>query len=328
MISGSQSFELFPHIPTQQPIPAVHPPNNNSQHLGKVFGIGYYKTGTTSLSEALTQLGFRTFSWKTDCPINMRMLSHRYNTLGYWFQKSLFPYQVGTVDISWLFVHPYLLDAVKYVSSRASNFADGPWLYIYRILDEWYPNSKFILTVRDSTYDYVNSEVRQVFRNSFKGKGEAFEAFLSEQIFGTRLSTQIGLWARGYEKHNENVMKYFSTSEAQRKKLLVINLSTEDDLLWEKLAEFLNCPVAKNRFPRLNSAPPWQNQIVLPKDYNLNWNQYHFPKEFQNLFELVNSYDPDHTDKRFFIQQLKGFYMPIKPAFMGYSGTHFEDYMI
>lgn len=79
---------------------------------GKVFGIGWAKTGTTTLGRCFEALGY----------------SHRgqdFNLIGH--------------------VEQALLVARLYDS-----FEDWPWPLYYKQLDKHFPGSKFILTIRDS----------------------------------------------------------------------------------------------------------------------------------------------------------------------------------
>jgi len=81
----------------------------------KVFGIGFHKTGTTSLAKALQALDYRvTGPNRLHDPALPRTV-HR------WAPR---------------LVHKY--DA----------FQDNPWPLLYRWLDRHYPGSKFILTIR------------------------------------------------------------------------------------------------------------------------------------------------------------------------------------
>ena len=81
----------------------------------KVFGIGFHKTGTTSLAEALSILGYRVTGPN------------------------------GTEN-------PNIADEVREMAWRLAEefdaFQDNPWPILYRELDERYPGSKFILTRR------------------------------------------------------------------------------------------------------------------------------------------------------------------------------------
>ena len=83
----------------------------------KVFGIGFQKTGTSSLGRALEHLGYRVVS--------------------------------GGLNVG----RPISEDAIlKNVARTLENYdavEDTPWPLIYRQLDSMAPGSKFVLTVRD-----------------------------------------------------------------------------------------------------------------------------------------------------------------------------------
>ena len=81
----------------------------------KIFGIGFHKTGTTSLARALYILG--------------------YNVTGY--------FGVHDPDI-----RKNVYDQAYRLAQRYDAVQDTPWPVLYKELDRWFPGSKFILTVR------------------------------------------------------------------------------------------------------------------------------------------------------------------------------------
>ena len=82
----------------------------------KVFGIGFHKTGTTSLARALEQLGYRVTG----------------------------PDFTTDPDI-----HEHLLDKAMARAREFDAFQDNPWPILFKEMDVAFPGSKFILTVRD-----------------------------------------------------------------------------------------------------------------------------------------------------------------------------------
>ena len=82
--------------------------------MTKVFGIGFHKTGTSSLGTALEVLGYRV------CSAKMYLVKQ--------LEKNN--------------VEPALELAEQYDA-----FQDFPWPLIFKEPDEQYPNSKFILTI-------------------------------------------------------------------------------------------------------------------------------------------------------------------------------------
>jgi hypothetical protein len=92
----------------------------------KVFGIGFHKTGTSSLGRALEELGFRV-------------------TGGF-----------GVHDPE---IAEKALETAMRLIPDFDAFQDNPWPLLYRELDRSYPGSKFILTVRDSER-WIESQLR------------------------------------------------------------------------------------------------------------------------------------------------------------------------
>lgn len=83
---------------------------------GKVIGVGFQKTGTTTLRAALEILGFRVCDTRPDL---------------------LRPILKGRWERVWGVLDRY--DAAE----------DNPWPLLFREIDARYPGSRFILTVRD-----------------------------------------------------------------------------------------------------------------------------------------------------------------------------------
>lgn len=96
----------------------------------KVFGIGFHKTGTTSLARALYILG--------------------YNVTGY--------FGANDPDIG-----KNIYDQAHRLAQRYDAVQDTPWPVLYQELDQWFPGSKFILTTRSS-----DAWIRSV-KKHFKG---------------------------------------------------------------------------------------------------------------------------------------------------------------
>ena len=96
------------------------------QPHAKVFGIGFHKTGTTSLCQALEVLGY----------------------------DVLDPIGVHEEDIA----QTTLSRALQCVPDHDA-FQDSPWPILFRELDERFPGSRFILTTRD-TQSWIASITR------------------------------------------------------------------------------------------------------------------------------------------------------------------------
>ncbi len=88
--------------------------------MAKVFGIGLGKSGTTTLGRCLKVLRFNHFE-PAELPRRELVSDVRLRD-----------------DFS----------RIKEVVERFDSFEDIPWPCVYKRLDQDYPNSKFILTVR------------------------------------------------------------------------------------------------------------------------------------------------------------------------------------
>lgn len=101
---------------------------SSERQIPKVFGIGFQKTATTTLLEALRRLGYR-------CKDG---------------GKALIP-ALQRGDLAPVFE----------VVDQYDAFEDNPWPLLYRELDARYPGSKFILTQRNEV-DWLNSVVNHL----------------------------------------------------------------------------------------------------------------------------------------------------------------------
>lgn len=98
---------------------------------GKIFGIGFHKTGTSSLARALDLLG--------------------YNVTG----------SFGLMDAH---IAQNVYEQALHIVPQYDAFQDNPWPVIYKELDTYFSGSKFILTVRPPE-EWLASAVRH-----FRGK--------------------------------------------------------------------------------------------------------------------------------------------------------------
>ena len=182
--------------------------NNNSAN-GLIVGAGFHKTGTSTLSAALKILGYRVrgISRRPLTPI----LNKNYSKV----QKMLKNY-----------------DAVQ----------DVPWFMIYKELDELFPHSKFILTIRDeeSWYQSVKKQIgrlRSAQDEWIYGRGKGLPKDNKENTI------------RVYQQHNREVIEYFKNRPDD---LLILNFKNGDK--WEKLCDFLNQDIPNEPFPHYNKS--------------------------------------------------------------------------
>ena len=138
----------------------------------KVFGIGLNKTGTSSLHEALTVLGYTGlhFAGPERAALIRRAVAE---------QKPL----------------------LHYLDARYDAFSDTPITNYFYLADVQYPGSKFILTVRDLD-DWLDSRRRHVEKNQRrKAMGE---------YDGKFLTVDLDAWEAEYRHHEGAVRSYFA----------------------------------------------------------------------------------------------------------------------
>lgn len=173
----------------------------------KIFCIGFHKTGTTSLALALEMLGYQVTG----------------------------PNGVRDPNIA-----QNVYNLAESLVKKYDAFQDNPWPIIYKYLDEKYPNSKFILTVRDSK-SWIKSQVRHFDRK---------ETPMRNWIYGVGCPKgNENIYLKRFERHNKEVIHYFRNRPND---LLVLDLAKGDG--WEKLCSFLGAEIPNTPFPHANEA--------------------------------------------------------------------------
>lgn len=181
----------------------------------KIFGIGFQKTGTSSLNRALSMLGY---SAAGGIRIN--------HPKGVSIPPPLSKEKVLPVALAHV--------------AEADAFSDNPWPLLYRDLDTAFPDAKFILTVRDPD-EWLNSMVRHF--------GDTPNDVM-EWIYGVPYPKgNEARCLRVYAAHNDAVRAYFA---ARPKDFLEMDLARGDG--WLELCTFLKVPVPSVRFPHDNAA--------------------------------------------------------------------------
>lgn len=182
----------------------------------RIFGIGFSKTATTSLAEALRILGLHSGHWEN--PRWARQIWADILHMG----------SSGTLE--------------KYYA-----LTDLPLALIYKELDEAYPNSKFILTVREevgwlrSIQNHFKHETNP-FRKDWEN--DAFTHRLHQELYG-RKSFDLDVFLARYRRHNAEVMEHF---KHRPESLLVMDMGHKNH--WERLCRFLDMPLPACDYPR------------------------------------------------------------------------------
>ena len=220
----------------------------------KVFGIGLGRTGTKSLNRALINLGFNACHY----PSPEKMIKGQ-------FKDVLSTYDALT-DIS---VVPF-----------------------YKELDQQFPGSKFILTVRS-----IDSWIVSYTNHYFKQKdieADYYKKQLRVMLFGSDKFNDANM-IKKYNHHYEDVVNYFKN---RKKDLLIMNIIDGDG--WNELCTFLGKEVLKRPFPYVGVRRRMKKQrnkyrtaIVL-----LTWNRLPMLKETINTFRKFHK---DIREKDFII---------------------------
>ncbi len=157
--------------------------------MSKVFGIGWAKTGTTTLGKCFQILGY----------------NHQTQDL------SLVK-DIANNDLS----------RIMAIAAKKDTFEDWPWIILYKELDQAHPNSKFVLTMRDPQ-KWVRS-----YETMLTNQGEAAESLneIRRTLYGLPFPnvTEAQLIER-YERHNREVQDYFRD---RPKDLLIVNWENGD----------------------------------------------------------------------------------------------------
>lgn len=200
----------------------------------KVFCIGLGKTGTSSLKYTFEHL----------------------------------EYDVGVQATGEKLIEDYYKNDFKKIinyCNTADFFQDCPFCYpkTYEILERNFPDAKFILSVRDNSEVWFKSLITYHDNKFFNGNkvtkekmkqirnGWLYKIFKNiyktpdEDLYNKQILMSF------YEKYNNDIINYFSD---KKDKLLVINLSKEDD--FNKLLCYLDIKDAKGltKFYHINKT--------------------------------------------------------------------------
>ena len=185
-----------------------------SGRYDKIFGIGLPKTGTKTLGACLRTLGFHHRSFDMDLAAQA--------------SKGRFENVIAE-------------------ARRFESFDDWPWFLAFRQLDEAFPNSRFVLTLRRDASAYVDS-----LREHHERQGIRRPDFVKPPWWDDVFGFAPALWdyrasIHRYESHRAAVLDYFSGREDD---LLVVCWETGHG--WSELCSFLGRPLPDAPFPHEN----------------------------------------------------------------------------
>ena len=210
----------------------------------KVFCIGKNKTGTTSLQKEFHRRGYQVGDQR-----QAELLTHYYH------------------------IHDF--DPIIQYCHSGEVFQDVPfsWPGTYRHLDQAFPDARFILSIRDSAEQWVQSLINfakkrnggtlptleDIKRQDYVYPGwsyynhlwryidrgmniSAIENHMNEKLYDSQILLQR------YNQYNEEVISYF---QAKPDKLLIINVGQPED--YARFCTFFNLPKDYDGFP-------WENK--------------------------------------------------------------------
>lgn len=207
----------------------------NHANSSKIFGIGNNKTGTTSLDKAMSKLGYKVGNQRSAESLHKE-----------WAQRNFKP-------------------IIAYCKT-AEFFQDVPFSkpFTFIALDQAFPNSKFILTIRDNPEQWYNSltkfhaklwgkdgriPTKEDLQNAkYIYKGWAWDMTRYAAITPENDPYQKAALIQSYIDYNNSVITYF---KHRPKDLLILNVAEPG--AYRKLCEFIGQPVTSEEFP-------WENK--------------------------------------------------------------------
>jgi hypothetical protein len=157
----------------------------------------------------------------------LRSLGYSHKTGPY--ENGLIWHELGQLDRLWEIVDNF------------DTFDDFPYPYLYKEIDQRYPNAKFILTTRNTSREWLASLKKHSLRNGPNGANLLAYGCYSPEGYENRLLSL-------YDDHISDVSKYFSN----RSDFIKINLSSPDAKT--RLAHFLDVDPDRLNIPVANSS--------------------------------------------------------------------------
>lgn len=195
----------------------------------KIFCVGLNKTATSSLEVAYKVLGYQ----KIYSPTLI-------------FKKNNYNDYSKIINSGFDKNYKILFELIDYYDC----FKDRPFNTneIYKTIDRYYLNSKFILTIRNEESWWNSVEKWLSYRMKLhhsteekrKMKIELYKKHFETDVFSKKTFIDY------YRKYNDNVQNYFHNNP----NFLVMNITEGDG--WNKLCPFLNLDIPNESFPRSN----------------------------------------------------------------------------
>jgi hypothetical protein len=199
-----------------------------TQYDGKIFGIGFYKTGTTTLYDALRTLGYNTVNGD---------------------KPGSYP---GADDGATLTRRIDAGDFRLPTFEMFDAFTDNPYFRIWREIYAFYPEARYILTVRDEE-QWIASCVK-FFRHRRIRPMRVW--MFGPQANPARDAASRQAWLEAYRAHNAAVRAHFAGRPQQ-----FLEFDPTRETSWIRLCAFLGAPVPDVPWPHANPTrldAPWR----------------------------------------------------------------------
>ena len=246
----------------------------HSRTDGRIFNLGWHKTGTTSFIDSMQKLGFH----------SVHNVPHRlYPRFMEWYRALLSPGRNISASLQ-----EYILKGLL----SAEAFADMPYILdaVWPYLAELFPTSRFVLVERDESAWVASLLGNFRLMTVLPSHNTPWERWVTSIAYN--VSVGRNFWpllsmlcngnsepfVRAYRDHNSKVRAFFSSLPPER----TLILQTHELSNTTKLAKFLGCSAIANGSQAApsgshsNSAPaedpcsPWRNTSihVLPQVRN------------------------------------------------------------
>lgn len=208
----------------------------------KVFCIGLSRTGTTSICEALSILGYRTKHFPFELYVHPEIVSPDYQfvpkqnlgSYSSWCLKK----ELKAIDSAY---NPNMLE-------EYDAFGDLPVPLFYKELDEKFVNSKFIYTYRDEK-KWLNSMKWLLSDGAVLWSHGLINRDINLAVYRTKTFDEKKL-LKSYRDHHNEVNDYFA---ARPNDLLKVNIDSTQ-INFTTICDYLGSSVPEISFPRSNAS--------------------------------------------------------------------------
>ena len=139
---------------------------------------------------------------------------------------------------------------LKSICDQHNSFENWPWALMYEQADKWYPDAKFILSVRkdaDTWFTSLSKHGKRI------GPLVDYELY----IYGYAIPDENRqAHIDYYHAHNQKVENYFADKPGK-----LIKVCWEQGDGWQELATFLNRRPPQSEFPHSNKTPSLYEQL-------------------------------------------------------------------